>query len=313
MKVTQPTSKFHIRQNRFKTASTRYHREDSRKMAISAYVRDVNERNFEDAVVERSQHVPVVVDFWAPWCGPCRLLGPMLESLVDSYGGRIELAKVNTDENPNISARYRIEGIPAVKSFVGGALRSEFTGALPEPQVRAFLQKLLPSEADELADAAVRQAYAGDAAGAEATYRRALVQDGGHRAANLGLARLLLARDEEEEALRLLANLPADEEAIRLRAELALKRSGGDANLDELRRRLESDPADVDALYRLGMALAAQSDYEEALERLLEVVRRDRTYEDDAGRRAMIDIFALLGDASPLTQTYRRQLGYLLF
>src|SRR6266567_1414736 len=201
-------------------------------MAVSAFVHDVAERDFENVVIERSRQLPVVVDFWAPWCGPCRLLGPMLESLVGSYGGRIELAKVNTDENPEISARYRIEGIPAVKAFRDGMLKSEFTGALPEPQVRAFLQKLLPSEADELA-------YAGDAAGAEATYRRAIVQDSGHRAANLGLARLLLAHDEAEDALRLLANLPADDEATRLRAEIGLKRSGTDADLRALRDRLE--------------------------------------------------------------------------
>jgi len=282
-------------------------------MAVSAFVHDVAERDFENAVIERSRQLPVVVDFWAPWCGPCRLLGPMLESLVGSYGGRIELAKVNTDENPEISARYRIEGIPAVKAFRDGMLKSEFTGALPEPQVRAFLQKLLPSEADELADAAVRQAYAGDAAGAEATYRRAIVQDSSHRAANLGLARLLLAHDEAEDALRLLANLPGDDEATRLRAEIGLKRSGTDADLRALRDRLERDPADVDALYQLGMALAAQGSYEEALERLLEVVRRDRSYDNDAGRRAILDIFALLGDAHPLTQTYRRRLSSLLF
>src|SRR6266568_5562832 len=131
-------------------------------MAVSAFVHDVAERDFENAVIERSRQMPVVVDFWAPWCGPCRLLGPILESQVGAYGGRIELAKLNTDENPNVAARYRIEGIPAVKAFRDGAVRSEFTGALPEAQVRTFLQQLLPSEADELADAAVRQAYAGD-------------------------------------------------------------------------------------------------------------------------------------------------------
>jgi putative thioredoxin len=282
-------------------------------MTTSAFIHDVEERTFEQTVLDRSRHIPVVVDFWAPWCGPCRLLGPILESLVGSYGGRIELAKLNTDENPNIAARYRIEGIPAVKAFRDGAVQSEFTGALPEPQVRAFLQKLLPSEADELADAAVRLAYAGDAAGAEATYRRAIVQDGSHRAANLGLARLLLARDAEDDALKLLANLPADPEATRLRAEIALKRAGGAADLDALRTRLAGDKRDVDAHYHLGMALAAQGAYEEALEHLLDVVRLDRSYQEDAGRKALIDIFALLGDADPLTQTYRRRLANLLF
>jgi putative thioredoxin len=280
---------------------------------MSAFVRDVDERSFEMSVIERSKQLPVVVDFWAPWCGPCRLLGPILESLVGSYGGRIELAKLNTDENPNISARYRIEGIPAVKGFRNGVLASEFTGALPEPQVRAFLQKLLPSEADELADAAVRQAYAGDIEAAEGTYRRAIVQDPSHRAANLGLARLLLARDQTDEALRLLGNLPADPEATRLRAELTLRQSAGGADVAALRKRIEQDPSDVAAHYQLGMTLAAGGDYEEALDHLLEVVRLDRKYENDGGRRGVLEIFEVLGDADPRTQSYRRQLGYLLF
>jgi putative thioredoxin len=282
-------------------------------MTLSAYVRDVDERSFQSAVIERSKQVPVVVDFWAPWCGPCRLLGPILESLVAGYGGRIELAKLNTDMNPNIAAQYRIEGIPAVKGFSGGELVSEFTGALPESQVRAFLQKLVPSEADELADAAVRQAYAGDTAGAEATFRRALEIDPTHRSANVSLARLLVARGEQDEASRLLENLPGDPEATRLRAEITLQSAAQDVDIESLRERLERDPADADALYNLGMALAASGDYEEALERLLEVVRRDRAYKDDAGRKAMLEIFALLGDDHPLTRDFRRQLGYVLF
>ena len=282
-------------------------------MATPAVVRDVDEQSFVQDVVERSGSVPVVVDFWAPWCGPCRQLGPLLERLVATYDGRIELAKVNTDENPNLAEEYRIEGIPAVKAFRDGRLLSEFTGALPEPQVRAFLQRLLPSRADELAAEAATLAYSGDAAGAESTYRRALDEDRGHRAAVIGLARMLAARAEDQEALTLLANLPADEEAARLRAELKLRQSS--AGLDErsYEARLSDDPTDVDAAYQLGMALAARGDYERSLEHLLQVVRLDRTYGDDAGRKAMLDIFTLLGDASPLTQTYRRRLGGVLF
>lgn len=282
-------------------------------MTMPSLVRDVDEQSFVRDVIERSRSVPVVVDFWAPWCGPCRQLGPVLERLVASYAGRIELAKLNTDENPGLARQYRIEGIPAVKAFRDGRVLTEFTGALPEPQVRAFLARLLPSRADDLATQAATLAYSGDAAGAEETYRRALEEDRGHRAATIGLARMLTARGENAEAMTLLANLPADEEAIRLRAELNLKQTS--AGLDErsYEARLAADPTDIDAEYTLGMALAARGEYERGLEHLLEVVRHDRAYGDDAGRKAMLDIFALLGDTSPITQIYRRRLSSLLF
>lgn len=282
-------------------------------MTTPSLVRDVDEGRFAHDVIERSRLVPVVVDFWAPWCGPCRQLGPTLERVVASYGGRIELAKVNTDENPDLAQLYRIEGIPAVKAFRDGHVTAEFTGALPEPQVRAFLQRLLPSRADELATEAVTLAYGGDAAGAEATYRRALEGDSGHRAANIGLARLLAARGEDAEAVALLANLPADEEAARLRAELKLKQSSAGLDEQSYEARLTDDPTDTDAAYHLGMALAARGECEQALDRLLEVVKRDRSYGDDAGRRAILDIFALLGDADPLVRAYRRRLSGVLF
>jgi putative thioredoxin len=278
-----------------------------------AAVYDVTEQSFEQEVIERSRSVPVVVDFWAPWCGPCRMLGPMLESLVRSYDGRIELAKLNTDEAPNLAYRYRIDAIPAVKGFRDGEVVDEFSGALPEPQVRAFLQRLLPSEADHLAERAARQAYGGDPAGAEASYRQALDLDPAHRSSVLGLARLLLAREETDEALELLRKVPGDSEASRLLAEIAFSQAAQGADAAALRARLQNDPRDVDALYRLAMVEAARGEYEPALQRLLEVVRLDRSYGDDAGRRGMLDIFTLLSDAHPLTQTYRRQLSYVLF
>jgi putative thioredoxin len=282
-------------------------------MVMPAFVREVDESTFQQLVLERSRDVPVVVDFWAEWCGPCRLQGPMLERAIASYGGRIELAKINTDENPSLATHYRIEGIPAVKAFRDGRVAGEFTGALPESQVRAFLERLLPSEADGLAEAAVRQAYAGDAQAAEATYRKAIELERGHKAANLGLARLLAARGETEEALNVLQNVPGDPEAARFRAEITLRKAGAGDDERDLAARLERDGRDVDAHYRLGMALAARGAYEEALDHLLEVVRLDRSYEADAGRKAMLEVFSLLGDESAITQTYRRRLGSLLF
>ncbi|MGI8551375.1 MAG: tetratricopeptide repeat protein, partial [Dehalococcoidia bacterium] len=188
-----------------------------------------------------------------------------------------------------------------------------FTGALPEPQVRAFLQRLLPTRADQLAESAVRLAYAGDQSAAEEEFGRALAEDRSHRAANLGLARLLVARGEDQTALSLLAMLPADAEATKLRAEIGLRASATGEDVTELQARISSDPKDVDAHYQIAMNLATQARHAEALEHLLEVVRLDRSYQDDAGRKAMLDIFTLLGDAGPLTQRYRRRLGSLIF
>jgi len=282
-------------------------------MTMPAAIRDVDELSFGPMVIERSRQLPVVVDFWAPWCGPCRLLGPTLERLVATYNGQIALAKLNTDDNPRLSQEFRIQGIPAVKAFRDGRVTDEFTGALPEPQVRAFLERLLPSEADRLAAGAATLAYSGDRAAAEAEYRRALEADNGHAAANLGLARLLEARGANEEALRLLTMLPADPEATRLRAELNLRRAAGGADLAELEARVAASPEEIDVRYRLSTAFAAAGRYEAALDHLLEVVRRDRAYGDDAGRKSMLEIFAVLGDADPFTHRYRRRLSSLLF
>jgi putative thioredoxin len=281
----------------------------------SAYVFDVDERSFQSAVIERSRTVPVVVDFWAEWCGPCRMLGPILEQLAEQHAGAFELAKLNTDENPRIAQAFRIQGIPAVKAFKDGRVVDEFVGALPESRVQEWLQRFLPNEADALAAQGDELAAAGHQNAAEDAYREALSHRPDHAAATVGLARVLAGRGEpgEVEALRLLSALPADPRANQLRAEIGLRKAGGDADLEGLERRVQENPGDAAAQYELGAALAAQGRYEPALEHLLESVRRDRTLNDDAARRAMIDLFNVLGEESPLTQTYRKQLSYVLF
>lgn len=284
--------------------------------AQSAHIYDVDEASFQAAVIERSRTVPVVVDFWAPWCGPCRQLGPVLERLATELQGQFELAKLNTDENPRISQTFRVEGIPAVKAFKDGKLFSEFTGALPEPQVRAWLMPLLPSVADRLAEQGDELAAAGHFNAAEDVYREALTKQAVHAASAVGLARILAERGElgEAEALRILSSYPNDQRANQLRGEIGLRKaSSGVGDQQALEARLAADPKDAAAHYELGMAQAAAADYEPALNHLLSLVRLDRSYKDDAGRKAMLDLFSLLGDDSPLTQSYRKQLSYLLF
>ena len=282
-------------------------------MTTHGAVRDVNDGEFETAVIRRSHEVPVVVDFWAPWCGPCRQLGPLLERLAAAAGGAWELVKVNTDHNPRTATQYRVQGIPAVKGFRDGKLVAEFTGAVPEAQVRAFLGRLLPSEADLLVRSAAEMEEGGYPATAEDRYREALAKEPGHARAAVGLARVLAARGATQEALALLDHHPADAEAQKLRAQLSLQQAAGGTDFAALEARIAADPKDAAAHYDLGRALAAQANYERALQHLLETVRLDRSLDDDGARKAMLDIFALLGDADERTQTYRRMLGSVLF
>lgn len=271
----------------------------------NGHVFDVDTRGFDDQVVARSHETPVVVDFWAAWCGPCRTLGPILERAVEAREGDVVLAKVDVDANQELAQRFGIRGIPAVKGFRDGEVVAEFVGAQGPAQVEAFLDRLVPSEADRLV-AESRRLTAEDA---EAALRQALTVDSGHQQAAIALADLVVDRDPEE-ALRLVGPHRPDPEAEQIAARASLATSAGDT--EELRRALDADPSDQGARLRLGRALAAAGRYEEAAAELLEVVGSGGE-ERDAAREQLLDIFRILGDEHPLVGESRRRLASALY
>jgi putative thioredoxin len=281
----------------------------------SGLVFDASDADFETRVIQRSYQVPVVVDFWAPWCGPCRSLGPLLERLADEHAGAFELAKVNIDENPSLAQAFRVQSIPMVIGLRDGQLASHFVGAVPEAAVREFLARLLPTAGERRAEEGMGLLGAGREAEAEAAFRDVLAEDPRVDQALIGLATILDGREAYDEALALLDRVglgPHRQAADRLAAAIRIRQSGvGD--VDGLRARLAADPADLETRFTLAQALAAAGHHDEALGHYLAIVQRDRSFRDDAARKAMLDIFDLLGPGSDLTDRYRSELAKALF
>jgi putative thioredoxin len=285
---------------------------------MNEWTMDVTEQDFEQSVVQRSHEVPVVIDFWAPWCGPCRALGPTLEKLAEEQQGKFILAKINIDENPMLAQAFQIQSIPAVKAVRNGALAGEFLGAQPEPNVRRFIEQLMPSEAESLAREAQRLEEAGKAQGAESLYRAALAKETNQPLALLGLARVLVQRGEENDAQTLLTRIPntvpEHPAAQQLLAQLRLKQTGASAGDEQkYRDRLAADPTDLDARFELSQVLAAVGRFEEALTELLTIVKKDRKFHDESARKAMLEIFEVIGARSDLAEHYRSELAKVLF
>ena len=276
-------------------------------------VTNTTDGTFTQDVLDRSHEVPVVVDFWAPWCGPCRVLGPILESLAEEYGERVQVVKLNVDENPQVASQFRVEGIPAVKAFKDGKLAHEFVGALPEPQVRKFFDSIIPSEADKLvAEGARMRAERNDGA-ARMHFTEALRQQPGHEMATVGLAGILLDEGDTEGARELLEPLEDDPRFSRVFATLHFRFAAAGQDRAALEARLAENEDDAEAHYFLGCVLVSAGEWEPGLEHLLATVRLDRKVEQDGGRLRMLDAFQLLGEDNELTDEFRRRLTNILF
>ncbi len=278
-------------------------------MSTSPHVIDVNDADFTEAVLRRSNDVPVIVDFWAEWCGPCKTLGPMLEEAVDAAGGAVVLAKVDVDANPGLSQAFKVQGIPAVKAFRDGKIVAEFTGALPVGQVREFVAGVLPTEADRLAKQGETLAP-GDPEAARPLFEAALELDDRHAVASIWLAEILASSDPKR--ARALATphrpLPRVEELL---ARLDLAELGG-ADLDALRGRVDADPTDGDARLDLGQALAAEGAYEDAFTQLLAAVKSGGDARELA-REQVVQLFTVLGHDHELTKKVRPRLAAALY
>ena len=284
---------------------------------MNTYSFETGTEAFERDVLQASQKVPVLVDFWAPWCAPCRALKPVLEKLAAEYQGRFLLAKVNSDEHPQLAAQFGVRGIPNVKAFVDGKLADEFTGALPERGVRDFIDRLIPTPGEKLRRTARALLTQGDFDEAERHLRSALELEPANHAIRLDLVELLLAKNSQAEAEAIFAPIPERERAERaerLYSVLELWKKGQKLpTVVELEAKLVANPDDLAARLALGERLMADGRFEPALAALLAVVRKDRGALRTSARKLMVDVFNLAEDQAALVSEYRKLLAGALY
>ena len=320
--------------------------------ASAVEVIDVTTATFEQEVVAASMTMPVVIDFWAPWCGPCRALTPMLEKVAAQYAGKVKVVKVNSDENPELSQAFRVRSIPFVAALVGGQLADQFMGAQPEPQIKAFFDKILkvfaqalpeaaaalksaapaaapPNPVEEKRAEAMAKSQGGDLPGAIDALKIALALDPASTDVKLDLAEIEMMAGSFDDAVKHLDEIDfpsvAGEQAERvakmnrrdgIRAQVEALKSAQDLPAtEELAKKAAANPDDLNARYDLAHALIADGVFDQALEHLMEIVRRNRKLHEDGARKAMINVFNMLGgnpDYAALVMQYRRQLATAL-
>ncbi len=300
---------------------------DAPAPAAGAIIKDSNTEAFVADVVDASQDVPVIVDFWAPWCGPCKQLTPVLEKVVRDARGAVPLVKINTDENQELATQMRVQSIPAVFAFVKGRPVGAFAGAQPESQIKSFVSRIIQSAGGQTGPSPIEQALQqadaaladGDHGTASAILAQVLAHEPQNAAAIAGLARCHIGVGDLDEARKALARAAGDTlksppiAAARAALELAEESSRSSSQTAELLRRLELDPNDHQARFDLATALYGGGDREAAIDELLELVRRNRSWNEEAARKQLVKLFEAMGPMDPLTLSGRRRLSSLLF
>ena len=288
---------------------------------VGDLIKDSDTANFMADVVERSMETPVIVDFWAPWCQPCKQLGPAIEKLVRNAGGLVRLVKINVDENQQLAQQLNVQSIPAVFGFSQGRPVDGFTGALPEGQIKSFIDRLTggaKTPVESILEAAFEALEGDDATTAASAFAQVLAQDPANPEAIGGMIRCFIATNDTEQAQDVIGRLPPelkkDPPVAAAISAFELARQGGEANdAGDLRKRLETDENDHAARFDLAMAVYGGGNTEEAIDELIELVRRERDWNDEAARKQLIKIFDALGPSHALCITGRRRLSSVLF
>ncbi len=282
-------------------------------MSNSQYIFDATEQNFQQGVIENSHKVPVLVDFWAEWCQPCKMLMPIMEKLVEEFNGKFLLAKVNSDEQKQLGTTYGVRGIPNVKIFRYGEVVGEFTGVQSESYIRTLIERHLPTEADDLRAQAFEAIRKDDLANGRKLLEQAAESDPRNTVIQIDIAHLDAQEGHYKQAAERLQNLGQEArdkpEVASLLSKIEFSQATQDTpDTQTLEKLIADNPKNSEARYQLAAHFAMEGNYQAALDQFLQLVMRDRKYNDDAGRRAMLAIFTMLGDDHELTSAYRRKM-----
>ncbi len=286
-------------------------------MSDSPYILNVTAEDFQASVIDNSFKQPVLLDFWAEWCNPCQVLLPILSKLAEEYKGAFILAKINSDEQGELAAQAGVRSLPTVKLVIDGKIVNEFMGALPESEIRKFLEPYIQTESDNILDEAMQAYQQGREQDALDMLNKALAEDPQNAKLKINIAKLVANQGDHVSASALLDTLSEEDaeqaEVKELKAQLKLVnqlKEAGDPN--ELKQRLEQDPDDLDAMLKLSNFMTASGDYQQAMELLMKIMIKDRAFEGGAARQGLIDIFDMLGHENELVKTYRRKMFSML-